>query len=54
VLGVRLGTRYDPADCWAAWMGHWCGVRRGDMAGMTFGQILGLHEFVKANTSEGG
>jgi hypothetical protein len=35
------------------WMGHWGGVRRDDLAGMTFGQIVGMHEFVSANAGEG-
>lgn len=31
-------------------MGHWFGVRPGDLERMTFGQIVAMHDFVKKNT----
>jgi hypothetical protein len=35
-------------------MGHWAGVQRADVAGLTFAQIVDLYEFATRNSSEGG
>jgi hypothetical protein len=47
---VQLGEEYDPADTWAAWIGHnFPSIGPAQMAGLTFSQILDMHAFATGN-----
>lgn len=47
---MRLGDAYDPADYWQPWIGHnFPAIGPGQMAGLTFTQIIGMFEFVTRN-----
>lgn len=47
----RVRLAYTPADHWQPWIGHWFpAIGPRDMAGLTFGQIVGMYEFAKSDS----